>query len=136
MTSPTVQGATRSSASGPVRGAWALFGAFLLFWVVLEMVNHGGWTIPLGIAGVFAPDLTLVIGPSGPHERGQLTHGRVPGYHLVHRPVAPVLWLVICVVLPDPPGTALFTFGLAWLLHISLDRAFGHGLRTADGQQR
>lgn len=72
MTPPTVQGPTRSSASGPVRGTWALFSAFLLFWLVLEMVNHGGGTIPLGIAGLFTPDLTLFVGPSGSHEAGQL----------------------------------------------------------------
>ncbi|MGZ2356726.1 DUF4260 domain-containing protein [Streptomyces sp. 372A] len=136
MTSPTAEGATRRSASGPVRGTWALLGAFLLFWLVLEMVNHGGWTIPLGIAGLFAPDLTLFIGPSGSHGAGQLPRGRVPGYNLVHRPVVPLLWLAFCVVLPDPPGTALFTFGLAWLLHIAVDRALGCGLRTADGRQR
>ncbi|MFK4098344.1 DUF4260 family protein [Streptomyces anthocyanicus] len=39
-------------------------------------------------------------------------------------------------MLPDLPGTALFTFGIAWLLHIALDRALGYGLRTADGWQR
>lgn len=136
MTPPTVQGPTRSSASGPVRGTWALFSAFLLFWLVLEMVNHGGGTIPLGIAGLFTPDLTLFVGPSGSHEAGQLPRGRVPGYNLVHRPVVPLLRLAVCVVLPDPPGTALFTFGIAWLLHIALDRALGYGLRTADGWQR
>src|SRR5262245_55272280 len=137
MTSPrTVQKATRSSASGLARGVWGLFSAVLLFWVVLEMINHGGGTIPLGIVGLFAPDLTLLIGPSEPHEPGQLPRGRVTSYNLVHRPIVPVLWLVVCTVLPDGPGVALFTFGLAWLLHICVDRALGYGLRTADGWQR
>ncbi|MEV5604581.1 DUF4260 family protein [Streptomyces sp. NPDC052299] len=60
----------------------------------------------------------------------------MPGYNLVHRTVVPLLWLSVCVVLPDPPGTALFTFRLAWLLHIAVDRVLGYGLRTAEGRQR
>ncbi|CAM5230960.1 membrane protein [Streptomyces spiroverticillatus] len=139
MTSPTHLRANRSSASGPVRGAWAVLAVFLLAWTVLEMVNHGGGTIPLGIAGFIAPCLTRFFGPAGPHEPGQLPRGRVPAYNLVHRPIGPVLVLVVVPFLPgDGPGAnvGLFTFGLAWLLHIAADRALGHGLRTADGRQR
>ncbi|MGW0083696.1 DUF4260 family protein [Streptomyces sp. NPDC003393] len=139
MTSPTHHKTTRSSASGPVRGAWALLAVFLLAWTVLEMVNHSGATIPLGIAGFIAPDLTLFVGPGGPHEPGQLPRGRVAAYNLVHRPVVPVLGLVVVPFLPgDGPGAnvGLFTFALGWLLHIASDRALGYGLRTADGWQR
>ncbi|KQX55784.1 MULTISPECIES: DUF4260 family protein [unclassified Streptomyces] len=139
MTSPTPGKAHRSSASGPVRGAWALLGVFLLAWTVLEMVNHGGWTIPLGILGFIAPDLTLFVGPSGPHEPGQLPRGKVPAYNLVHRPIVPVLGLIVVPFLPgDGPdaNVGLFTFALGWLLHIASDRTLGYGLRTADGRQR
>ncbi|MFC9760021.1 DUF4260 family protein [Streptomyces sp. NPDC056921] len=139
MTSPTRHKATRSSASGLVRGAWALLAVFLLAWTVLEMVNHGGGTIPLGIAGFIAPDLTLFVGPAGPHESGQLPRGKVPAYNLVHRPIVPVLGLVVVPFLPgDGPdaNVGLFTIALAWLLHIASDRALGYGLRTADGWQR
>ncbi|MEV5609118.1 DUF4260 family protein [Streptomyces sp. NPDC052225] len=139
MTSPTRPPATRRSASGPVRGAWALFAVFLLAWTVLEMVNHGGAAIVLGIVGFLAPDLTLVIGPAGPHEAGQLPRGRVAAYNFVHRPVLPLAGLVVVPFLPgDGPSAnvGLFTLALGWLLHIAADRALGHGLRTADGWQR
>ncbi|SEC10407.1 protein of unknown function [Streptomyces sp. 2131.1] len=139
MTSPTRRRAVRSSASGVVRGAWALLSVFLLVWTVLEMVNHGGGTIALGILGVIAPDLTRFVGPSGPREPGQLPRGKVPAYNLVHRPIVPVLGLIVVPLLPgDGPGAnvGLFTFALGWLLHIASDRALGHGLRNADGWQR
>ncbi|WP_327294559.1 DUF4260 family protein [Streptomyces sp. NBC_01197] len=139
MTSPTRPKANRSSASGLVRGAWALLSVFLLAWAVLEMVNHGGGTIPLGILGFIAPDLTLFVGPSGPREPGQLPRGKVPAYNLVHRPIVPIPGLIVVPFLPgDGPGAnvGLFTFALGWLLHIASDRALGYGLRTADGWQR
>ncbi|MER6096223.1 DUF4260 domain-containing protein [Streptomyces sp. NPDC001728] len=139
MTSPTRHKANRSSASSLVRGAWALLSVFLLAWTVLEMVNHGGGTIPLGISGFIAPDLTLFVGPSEPREPGQLPRGRVPAYNLVHRPIVPVLGLIVVPFLPgDGPGAnvGLFTFALGWLLHIASDRALGYGPRTADGWQR
>ncbi|MFF9806178.1 DUF4260 family protein [Streptomyces coeruleorubidus] len=138
MTSPTLRGATRSSTSGPVRVAWALLGAFLLVWVVFEMIKHAGWVIPLGVLGFIAPDLSFFIGASGPHQHGQLPRGTVGPYNLVHRPIGPVLWMTVTALLADGPGdnAAPFTFGLAWLLHIAMDRALGYGLRTADGWQR
>jgi hypothetical protein len=139
MTSPTHHKATRSSASGSVRGAWALLALFLLAWTVLEMVNHPGATIPLGIVGFIAPDLTLIVGPGGPHEPGQLPRGKVAAYNLVHRPIVPVLGLIVIPFLPDDgpsDNTGLFTLALGWLLHIAADRALGYGLRTADGWQR
>ncbi|GAA2587170.1 MULTISPECIES: DUF4260 family protein [Streptomyces] len=139
MTSPTRNKANRSSASGLVRGAWALLSVFLLAWTVLEMVNHGGGTIPLGILGFIAPDLTLFVGPSGPREPGQLPRGKVPAYNLVHRPIVPLLGLIVVPFLPgEGPGAnvGLFTFALGWLLHIASDRTLGYGLRTADGWQR
>ncbi|TXS44339.1 DUF4260 family protein [Streptomyces sp. OR43] len=139
MTSPTRHKTNRSSASGLVRGAWALLSVFLLAWTVLEMVNHGGGTIPLGVLGFIAPDLTLLVGPSGPREPGQLPRGKVPAYNLAHRPIVPLLGLIVVPFLPgDGPGAnvGLFTFALGWLLHIASDRALGYGLRTADGWQR
>ncbi|MFC5188087.1 DUF4260 domain-containing protein [Actinomadura harenae] len=103
MTSPTRHKATRSSASGLARGAWALLAVFLLAWTVLEMVNHGGGTMVLGIAGFIASDLTLFVGPGGPHEPRQLPRGKVPTYNLLHRPIGPVLGLVVLseLVMPD-----------------------------------
>ncbi|MGW3495726.1 hypothetical protein [Streptomyces sp. NPDC001020] len=89
-------------------GPWDLLAVFLLAWTVLEMVNHGGGTIPLGMVGFIAPDLALFVGPAGPHESGQLPRGKVAAYSLVHRPIGPVLGLVgvprAVGVAPRPPG--------------------------------
>lgn len=138
MTYPAARGATRSSAPKLVRAAWSLLGAFLLFWVVFEMVKHVGWVIPLGLLGFIAPDLSFFVGASGPHQHGQLPRGTVGVYNLVHRPIGPLVWMTAVALLSEGPGdnAAPFTFGLAWLLHIVLDRALGYGLRTADGWQR
>lgn len=45
--------------------------------------------------------------------------------------------MLTCLI-PNSPAIAvpLFNFGPAWLQHIASDRAFGFGLRTADGWQR
>ncbi|MEU6672637.1 DUF4260 family protein [Streptomyces sp. NPDC046925] len=138
MTSPAAREATRSSTPVAVRAAWALLGAFLLVWVVFEMVKHAGWVIPLGVLGFIAPDLSFFVGASGPHRHGQLPRGTVGAYNLVHRPVGPLVWMTVVALLADGPGqnAAPFTFGLAWLLHIALDRSLGYGLRTPDGWQR
>jgi hypothetical protein len=54
----------------------------------------------------------------------------------MHRPIVPIVVMAVPVAL-GAGGTAVpFTFGLAWLAHIALDRALGYGLRTADGWQR
>ncbi|XIE81596.1 DUF4260 domain-containing protein [Streptomyces sp. SBR177] len=112
---------------------------FLLAWTVLEMVNHGGGAIPLGVVGFIAPDLPLFVRRAGPHEAGQFPPTTVTAYKLVHRPVGPVLALVVVPFLPgDGPGAnvGLFTFALGWLLHIATHRALGYGLRTTDGRPR
>ncbi|SEG94041.1 protein of unknown function [Actinacidiphila yanglinensis] len=139
MASPTRHDAAWSSASGLVRGAWSLLAVFVLAWTVLEMVNHGGGAIALGIVGFIAPDLMLFVGRAAPHEAGQLARGKVAAYNLVHRPIGPVLGLVVVPFLPgDGPGAnvGLFTFVLGWLLHIASDRALGCGVRTADDRRR
>lgn len=121
-----------------VRVAWALLGAFLLVWVVFEMVKHVGWVVPLAVLGFVLPDLSFFVGASGAHAPGQLPRGTTRVYNLVHRPVVPIVVMAIPAVLAEGPGdnAAPFTFGLAWLLHIATDRSLGYGLRTADGWQR
>ncbi|MFD1658308.1 DUF4260 family protein [Streptomyces caeni] len=137
MTHDAAEGAVRSSASRPARVAWGLLSALLLIWVVFEAVKHGGWVIVAAVAGVVAPDLSFLVGASGPHGHGQLPRKTVPVYNFVHRPVVALAVMLTCLV-PDSPGVAvpLFTFGLAWMQHIASDRAFGFGLRTAEGWQR
>ncbi|MCK1820124.1 DUF4260 domain-containing protein [Streptomyces sp. XM83C] len=122
----------------PVRVAWALLAAFLLVWTVFEAVKHAGWVIPLALLGLVLPDLSFFVGGSGPHRPGRLPAATVRVYNPLHRPILPIIAMAIPAALADGPGdnAAPFTFGLAWLLHIAADRAFGYGLRTPDGWQR
>jgi uncharacterized protein DUF4260 len=130
-----VEGAIRSSASRRVRVAWGVLAALLLIWVVFEAVKHGGWVIVAAVAGVIAPDLSFFVDVSGPHQHGQLPRKAVPVYNLLHRPAVAAAVMLACLV-PGTPAVPLFTFALAWTEHIASDRAFGFGLRTAEGWQR
>nr|WP_272921217.1 DUF4260 family protein [Streptomyces sp. SID4917] len=115
--------------------------------MVFEAVKYGGWVIVAAVAGLVAPDLSFLAGLFGPHQHGPHQHGphqpgrlprsAVPAYNLVHRPVVAVVVMLTCLI-PDDPAIAvpLFNFGLAWLVHITADRALGYGLRTADGWHR
>lgn len=139
-TSPrTPQGPTRTSTSMPVRAAWGVLGAFLLVWSVFEAVKHGGWVIPLAVLGLIAPDLTFFIAKSEWTQPGRLPKRAVPAYNLMHRPITPVVWMVLSTVVTGgkpEANAAPFTLGLMWLTHIALDRAMGYGLRSREGWQR
>lgn len=122
------------------RLAWSLLALVLLVFAVFEAVKYG-W-VAAGVIVVFAllPDLAL-IGAFA--EQGRLRPGRVRAYNIAHTPWIPLALIVASVVLPLPSlgwglrgGLELFLAGLAWLLHIALDRACGFGLRAPDGSIR
>jgi hypothetical protein len=124
----------RRLPAGVRRTAWTAWAAFLLAFAILEGVKHGpgAWAALAG--GLIAPDLTFAAA-AGRHEpvgRGQLPRKAVPWYNTAHRTWIPVALLVVSIVVPVS-GPALFTFLLAWMLHIAADRACGYNLRTADG---
>ncbi|MFC4497397.1 DUF4260 family protein [Streptomyces ovatisporus] len=132
-------GTSERPVAWPARLAWAALGAFLLFWAVFEGVKHGGWSIPMAVLGILVPDLSFLLGAgSGPRERGQMPPRMVGVYNLLHRPLIPLVLLVALSFAPTPNTTvaAPFTFGLAWLGHICVDRVLGHGLRRPDGRPR
>ncbi|GGZ82941.1 DUF4260 family protein [Streptomyces bluensis] len=137
MSHDAAEGATRSSASPQVRVAWGLLSAVLLVFAVFEATKYGGWVVVAALAGAVAPDLSFLLGLSGPHQHGQLPRRAVPVYNLLHRPVVAIVVMLTCLI-PESPSVAvpLFNFGLTWLLHITVDRALGFGLRTADGWYR
>jgi hypothetical protein len=56
----------------------------------------------------------------------------VPFYNAAHRTWVPLALTAACTVAP-PPVPALFTFLLAWMLHIAVDRVAGYKLRGRDG---
>jgi hypothetical protein len=116
----------------------AVVGVLLIAAMVFEMVRHGGatlWTAPLGLLG---PDLAFLVGIGQETEHGRLPTKAVAVYNLVHRPWLPLVLVVVVSV--DGQSTAqaapYFVAGLAWLVHIALDRALGFGLRAEDGSVR
>ncbi|MEV6877853.1 DUF4260 family protein [Amycolatopsis sp. NPDC051128] len=117
------------------RVAWAALAVFLLAFIVLEVINHGGPALVAALLLLIAPDLTMFIG-AGAAGDGKLSPKAVPWYNFMHRP-----WIPLAVLAGYSAGglgdwVPLFTAGLGWLAHIALDRAFGYGLRARDGSRR
>ncbi|MBB5077415.1 DUF4260 family protein [Nonomuraea endophytica] len=115
------------------RVAWAALALFLLAFTVLEVVNHGVPALVTAIAVVIVPDLTMFIG-AREGGNGRLSPKAVPYYNFMHRPWIPLVILVGYSFGPID-FVPLFVAGLAWLLHVAADRAFGYGLRNPDGSR-
>ncbi|MFC0112842.1 DUF4260 family protein [Kibdelosporangium aridum] len=116
------------------RVAWAALALFLLAFLIFEVVKHGGWSWATALALFIAPDLTMFIDVRSGGD-GRLSPKAVPFYNAVHRPWIPLVVLV-GYSFSDLDMVPLFTAGLAWLLHIAMDRTFGYGLRNLDGSRR
>ncbi|WP_405488754.1 DUF4260 family protein [Nocardia sp. NBC_00511] len=116
---------------------WAAVTIFLAAFAILEGVNHGGWSWGALAAGLIAPDLTFfaAIGAKDPVQQGQLPRQAVPFYNAAH-----IIWIPLALAVAYSFGPlqapALFTFLVAWMLHIGIDRVAGYGLRTKDGFNR
>jgi hypothetical protein len=126
---------TSHSLPLPVRrSAWAVWAAFLLAFAILEGVNHGTGSWLALAAGLIAPDLSF-FAAAGAHEpvrQGQLPRKAVPFYNTAHRTWIPFGLVVVYTLLPVW-SPVLFTFLLAWVLHIAVDRVAGYNLRTKEG---
>ena len=113
---------------------WIAWAAFLAAFAVLEGINHGAGSWSALITGVIAPDLSF-FAAAGTHEpvrQGQLPRKAVPFYNTAHRTWIPFALTVAYIALPLQ-APALFTFLLAWMLHIAIDRIAGYNLRTKEG---
>lgn len=116
------------------RAAWIAWSAFLLAFAIVEGVNHGGAAWAAIAGGVIAPDLTFLAaaGAREPVSHGQLPRKAVPWYNTAHR-----TWIPLALAVAYSAGPvyvpALFSFLLAWMLHIAVDRAAGYSLRGKDG---
>lgn len=134
MCAVTPDNRRRSLPMAARRTAWAAWSAFLLAFAVLEGVKHGGAAWAALAAGLIAPDLTFLAaaGAREPVSRGQLPRRMVPLYNTAHRTWIPLVLIAVYIVAPVHV-LAVFTFLLAWMLHIAVDRVAGYNLRTADG---
>ena len=117
------------------RVAWATLAVFLLAFIVLEVINHGGSALVAALLLMVAPDLTMLIGARDGGD-GRLSPRAVPYYNAMHRPWVPLAVLVVYSAGGLGSWVPLFTAALGWLAHIALDRAFGYGLRESDGTRR
>ena len=116
------------------RTGWAAWAVFLTAFAVLEGVNHGAGSWLALVGGVIAPDLSF-FAAAGAHEpvrQGQLPRKAVPFYNTAHRTWIPFA-LAVAYSVSTLQVPALFTFLLAWMLHIAIDRVAGYNLRTKEG---
>jgi deazaflavin-dependent oxidoreductase (nitroreductase family) len=97
-----------------LRHLWLIPGLGLALFASAQSTTFHVGLVPLLVFGI-VPHLTVVLGISQSHARGQLALRAVPLFNL-----SP-FWLV---------------GALAWLSHIVVDWGFGKGLRTADGYRR
>ena len=140
-TTPDLSPATRHRAPAIARKAvtarkagWAAWSAFLLAFAILEGVNHGAGSWLALAVGLVAPDLSFLAAAGGtePVRKGQLPRRAVPVCNAVHRTWLP-LALAVAYSLSPISAPAAFTFLLAWMLHIAVDRVAGYNLRTEEG---
>jgi Domain of unknown function (DUF4260) len=124
---------TLALASVPARRiAHGVLTATLLAFLAFETVEHGLWGAAL--FGVLAPDLTLLFGGGRNLARGQLHPRAVGAYNAAHRFWGPLALMAAASADLIAPGWLVI--GLAWALHVALDRTAGYGLRTPEGFQR
>jgi hypothetical protein len=86
----------------------------------------------LVVAFLLGPDIALFAGIGSGLEKGQLHPRAVPLYNALHRYWGPAALALASLVLPE----GWLAAALAWAVHVSVDRAVGYGLRTAEGFQR
>lgn len=122
-----------------IRIAWCVTAFALLGFALFESVKYG-W-VAAGVFVVFAilPDMPIL---RGFQSNGIMRVQYVRLYNILHSTWIP-LALMLSAMLPLPPlgwglrpGLELFLAGIAWLLHISIDRAVGFGMRERDGTIR
>ena len=78
--------------------------------------------------------LSVLFGAGAGMAQGQLHSRAVRLYNAAHRFAGPLVLLVAASA--GLLGLGWLVGGLAWALHIALDRSLGYGLRDAEGFQR
>lgn len=125
--------ATTDARSRAPRLFLALLGAAVSAALVVELARSGSGYWLFAVFGL-GPDLALFLGFGAGLAKGQLHPRAVPAYNLLHRFSGPLVLAALSIsgLLPRP----LLVGALAWMLHVTLDRALGYGLRTRGGFQR
>jgi hypothetical protein len=101
--------------------------------LVVEVARTGSGYWLLAVFGL-GPDLALFLGFGAGLAKGQLHPRAVPAYNLLHRFSGPLVLAALSITGLLAPH--LLIGALAWMLHVTLDRALGYGLRTRGGFQR
>jgi hypothetical protein len=114
------------------RVASAALTSVLLAALVLAVADNGSWAAAL--LGAVGPDIALLLGGGAGLARGQLHPRAVPFYNAAHRFWGPIA--LVAAASAGLVGPAFLVGGLAWALHVALDRTVGYGLRDRDGFQR
>jgi hypothetical protein len=124
---------TATSLARAKRIGYAASAVVLLALAIYESVQLGAgwWQFP---AFGLGPDLALVFGAAPGLANGQLHPRAVPAYNIAHRLWGPLALATGALVALMP--LALLVGAMVWAAHVTLDRALGYGLRTADGFQR
>lgn len=122
-----------------VRFFWCLAAVFLVGFAIFESIKYG-WVAACVIVGFsIFPDVPILPGFRGD---GLLKARYVGLYNVLHSTWIPLAFMLAAMA-PIPalgwglrPGKELFLAGVAWLLHITVDRAVGFGVRERDGSIR
>lgn len=134
--SAVAQGA-RSATPKPrrlrLRHLWLIPGLAIAIYANALGGQHG-----VGLAALLAfgivPHLPVLLGIGQPHAPGQMAARAVPSFNVMHHPILPLV--VLALALAGILSPFWLVGALVWFAHIVADRAFGFGLRTADGWRR
>lgn len=116
------------------RALWSLFAVSLLIVCVVLGITQGWWATGILTAAAMLPDVALIGAFASD---GKLRPDRVRFYNALHM-VLPAITIVIfgALLMLTINSPVAMLVGLAWLTHISVDRACGFGLRERDGSIR
>jgi hypothetical protein len=86
------------------------------------------------VIGLVGPDIALALGAGRGLAPGQLHPRAVPLYNALHSYGMPAV--LVAVAATGLVGLGWLVLGLAWGVHVAVDRAVGYGIRDEYGFQR
>lgn len=113
----------------PGRMAAIVLAPALLVAVVGVVVADGH--LGAALLGGLGPDLVFLGAGGAELAKGQIHPRAVPAYNVLHHIAGPLATLTLGVT--GVLAEAWLVCGLAWVLHVTADRAFGFGLHRRDG---